>query len=108
MTKLVHCNKEPYDVYIGRPSKFGNPFTHIKNKETLAEFVVGSRKEALEKYREYILNNQELLDSLHELDGKILGCWCFDENSPSDEYVCHGQILIELINSEKIKKCFEK
>jgi len=25
-TKVVHCKKEPYDVYIGRPSKFGNPF----------------------------------------------------------------------------------
>jgi len=24
-TRVVHCKKEPYDVYIGRPSKWGNP-----------------------------------------------------------------------------------
>jgi len=24
---VVHCKKERYDVYIGRPSKWGNPFT---------------------------------------------------------------------------------
>jgi len=23
---VVHCKKSPYDVYIGRPSKWGNPF----------------------------------------------------------------------------------
>jgi hypothetical protein len=34
MTRVVHCKKEPYDVYIGRPSKYGNPFTHIKDKQT--------------------------------------------------------------------------
>ncbi len=26
--KVVHCKIEDYDVYIGRPSKFGNPFSH--------------------------------------------------------------------------------
>ena len=25
-TRVVNCKKEPYDVYIGRPSKWGNPF----------------------------------------------------------------------------------
>ena len=24
--KVVHCKKEKYDVYIGRPSKWGNPY----------------------------------------------------------------------------------
>jgi len=30
MIRVVHCKREPYDVYIGRGSKWGNPFTHIK------------------------------------------------------------------------------
>lgn len=25
-TKVVHCKREKYDVYIGRPSIFGNTF----------------------------------------------------------------------------------
>ena len=33
MTKVVHCKKELYDVYIGRPSKWGNPFSHIKEPD---------------------------------------------------------------------------
>lgn len=93
-TRVVHCKKESYDVYIGRPSKFGNPFTHIKDKQTKAEFIVETREEAVEKYREWILNQPELLSSLHELDGKTLGCWCKPKS-------CHGDILVELIEKQK-------
>jgi hypothetical protein len=25
---VVHCKKDKYDVYIVRPSKWGNPFSH--------------------------------------------------------------------------------
>ena len=64
---VVHCKKEKYDVYIGRPSKWGNPFVIGKD---------GTREEVIEKYREYILNKPELLKDLAELKGKILGCWC--------------------------------
>lgn len=24
--RVVHCKKESFDVYIGRPSRWGNPF----------------------------------------------------------------------------------
>jgi len=99
ITKVVHCNKEPYDVYIGRPSKWGNPYTHIKNKETLAEFIVETREEAIKKYREYILSKPDLINSLNELEGKTLGCWCKPDS-------CHGDILIELISKQQIKKLF--
>ena len=58
MTKVVHCNKESYDIYIGRPSKWGNPYTHHADKETLAEHIVETREEAIQKYKEYILNNE--------------------------------------------------
>ena len=87
--KVVHCKKEKYDVYIGRGSKWGNPFSHKKG--TQAKFVVGSREEAIEKYREYILSQQDLIDSLPELKDKVLGCWCAPKS-------CHGDVLIELVN----------
>lgn len=89
--RVVNKYKEKYDVYIGRGSKWGNSYTHIKNRETKAEFIVDSREESIEKYKEYLLNNKELMNSLYELKGKILGCFCKPKS-------CHGDILAELVN----------
>ena len=91
MCRIVHCRKESYDVYIGRPSKWGNPFTHIKDKDTKAEFIVESRQDAVNAYRQWISNQPELLKDLSELEGKVLGCWCKPKS-------CHGDVLIELAN----------
>lgn len=86
MTKVVNCNTEYYDVYIGRPSKWGNPFKIGRD---------GSRKEVIEKYRKYILSNDKLLKDLDELENKILGCWCKPKS-------CHGDVLVELVNKKGI------
>ena len=37
-TKIVHCKKEEYEVYIGRPTKWGNPYSHKDN--TIAKYKV--------------------------------------------------------------------
>jgi len=79
--KVVHCKKEYYDVYIGRPSKWGNPFTIGKD---------GTREEVVRKYRSYIMNKPDLLKDIHKLKDCILGCWC----SPK---ACHGDVIIDLI-----------
>ena len=81
-TTVVHCKKEPYDTYIGRPSKWGNPF--IVGKD-------GTREEVIQKYREWLLSQDELLASLPELKGRRLGCWCAPK-------ACHGDVLQELVN----------
>ena len=80
MTKVVHCKKEPYDIYIGRPSKWGNPFKIGRD---------GTREEVLEKYRKYLLSNKQLLRDVFVLKGKTLGCWCKPKG-------CHGDILAEI------------
>lgn len=36
-TRVVNCRRAPYDVYIGRGSKWGNPWTHLPLAGTLAE-----------------------------------------------------------------------
>lgn len=89
--KVVHCKKEPYDVYCGRPSKWGNPFSHQYG--TLAEYRVNTREEAIAAYRQWITEGEGrfLLKDLHELRGKTLGCWC----APRP---CHCDVLIELAN----------
>ena len=92
MTKSVHCKKEKYDVYVGRPTKWGNPFTYIKNRPTLADSYVGSQKEAADKYKKWIKTQPELMASLYELKDKTLGCWC-NKNSRD----CHCKVLIELV-----------
>lgn len=117
MCRVVHVNKSEYDVYIGRgrcpktgvESKYFNPFTHITHKPTLAEFTVENREQALESFREYLLNNEALMADILELDGKVLGCWCIDDSDkPPIPYVCHGQIILEVIEQIKLKKIFAK
>lgn len=80
--RVVHCKKEPYDVYIGRPSKWGNPFVIGKD---------GSRDEVIELYSNYLRIRLDLVGALPELKGKTLGCWC----APNP---CHGDILVRLAN----------
>ncbi len=95
LATVVNIKTDEYDVLICRPSKWGNPYTHIKNRYTKAEFIVKTRKEAIEKYKKYILNSPKLLNSLHELKGKKLGCVCKPKS-------CHGDILVELIEKTKL------
>lgn len=85
---VVHCKGAPYDVYIGRPSKWGNPFSHRPG--TLAEFRVATREEAIDRYREWIVTQPQLMRALPELQNKVLGCWC----SPK---ACHGDVLVDLV-----------
>lgn len=80
LTKVVHSKKAPYDVYIGRPSKWGNPFTIGKD---------GTREEVVEKYLTWVLTQPDLMADVHTLHGKTLGCWCAPQ-------MCHGDVLAEL------------
>ena len=92
MVKVVHFKKESYDVYIGRPSKWGNPFSHKEG--TIAMYKVNSREEAVNSYREWITKGEGkyLLRYLPELKDKTLGCWCHPQS-------CHGDVLKELVDN---------
>jgi len=94
-TRVVHRNKENYDVYIGRPSIWGNPYTHIKDRDTKAEFLVRNREEAIDKYREWIKSQPHLLEKLETLKGKVLACWCKPR-------ACHGDVLVELLREMNV------
>ena len=67
-------------------SKWYNPFTVRK---------CGSLNEVLKRYKQYLYSNRELLNDIHELQGKVLGCWC----KPN---LCHGDILTELVNDPSL------
>lgn len=85
MTRIVHCKKEPYDVYIGRPSKWGNPYIIGKD---------GTREEVIKKYEEHVRSSKILMRALPSLEGKVLGCWC-------PPRPCHGEVLIKLLEELK-------
>ncbi|WP_144473018.1 DUF4326 domain-containing protein [Bacillus pumilus] len=82
----------PYDIYIGRGSKWGNPFSHLSNTE--ADFKVDTREEAIRMYRLWLIKQPELIKSLRDLKGKTLGCFCKPKK-------CHGDILAEIANKLK-------
>lgn len=82
MNKLVvNCKTSSYDVYCGRPSKWGNPF-HIGKD--------GTRKEVIAKFKTYLFES-ELINDIEELRGKVLGCWC-------KPLPCHCDILAKIAN----------
>ncbi len=88
-TRLVNRHRVPgFDIYIGRGSKWGNPFLIGQD---------GTREEVIEKFREWIQTQPELMASFHELEGKTLGCSCKPK-------ACHGDVLIELLENMKEKK----
>lgn len=86
ITTVVNINThEPYDVYIGRPSKWGNPFR-------LSDYG-GDRELCLKVYRHWLCRPaQKALRQAarRELAGKRLGCFCAPQ-------ACHGHVLIEVI-----------
>lgn len=80
----------PNHVYIGRPSKWGNPFSHTP--DTLARHRVATREEAVAAYEAWLPQQPELMAALPELRGKTLWCWCAPQP-------CHGDVLARLANS---------
>jgi len=69
-------------VYVGRPTKWGNPFVIGRD---------GSRAVVIAKFRKFLLGSPELMGDLAELRGKDLVCFC----APLE---CHADVLLELAN----------
>lgn len=89
----------PNTVYVGRPTKWGNPF------DWMTFNAVGApkkRRKARDWYQDWIdgkldVYNDErddVLGSVRELTGKNLACWC-----PEDQ-PCHADILLQFANQQ--------
>lgn len=85
--KVVHCMREPFDIYIGRRhqrfpcgSEWGNPYVIGRH---------GNRSEVLAKYRAWVPTQPHLMAALPQLFRQRLGCWC-------KPHACHGDVLLEL------------
>jgi hypothetical protein len=95
-------------VYVGRPTRWGNPFlphvaveTDFATNETAPQFVVDCFREWLGgtgcdwwQGLESAKRRSAVLTGLHELRGRDLACWC-----PLDQ-PCHADVLLQLANAE--------
>lgn len=71
-------------VYIGRPSKWGNPFAIGPSQD---------RETVIRLYRDWIQTQPQLIEAAkRELKGKDLVCFC----APC---ACHGDVLLEIANA---------
>ncbi len=78
-------------VYVGRPTKWGNPFA-------VGDFGIPDRAAAVERFREWLDGRvvgptPPTARQIAELRGKYLACWC-----PLDGAPCHADVLLELAN----------
>ena len=72
-------------VYIGRGSKWGNPFRIG---------IDGDRAAVIAKYETWLCSQHHLLRALDELRGRNLLCFCAPK-------VCHGDLLLRLANASR-------
>jgi len=80
MTIVVNLLTQ-YDIFIGRGSKWGNPFAIGRD---------GTRERVIKMYEIHVRRSPDLIAALPELAGKRLGCYC----KPLD---CHGDVLVRLL-----------
>lgn len=100
--KQVSPNGLPI-IYIGRPSKWGNPFKvgepiwNPEDEDKMSLITPKNINECVELFRVYIEKGITrsytwMYKDLHELKGKNLSCWC-KIGEP-----CHADILLEIAN----------
>lgn len=100
-TDFTHWVAQPGSLYIGRNLRIGSqhgpisiPKSKWHNPNSLKQ--IPDLSENLRLYEQRIRTTPDLWNSLGELSGKEMGCWC-PLGSP-----CHGRVLICLFK-EKFK-----
>lgn len=84
-TVVVNKKYEDFDVYIGRGSRFGNPFCIGRD---------GDRDLVIKKYRGWFtkkLEDPQFKEAVLALKGKRLGCYC-------KPLPCHGDIIAKYLD----------
>jgi hypothetical protein len=97
-TRVVHRNKEPFDVLCDRTTPWGNPFSHKDG--TLAKWKAKDRRDSIDSFAFWALFSQDdeaiwIREHVHELRDKTLGCWC----AP---LACHCSILARMADGESL------
>lgn len=92
-TELVNVSRYgKEDVrMIDRSTEFGNPFRLEEDGGN------HTREESVEAYREWfkqkLKSDPEFRESVQQLKGETLGCWCKPKK-------CHGDIILEYLRGQ--------
>lgn len=85
----------PNTVYVGRPTKWGNPF--IVGRKNPYGTITKDRRHAWHIYLGFAPLCEELVAAAQaELKGKNLACWCPIDNPYED--CCHAAVLLKIAN----------
>jgi hypothetical protein len=93
-------------VYVGRPTRFGNPFTPEQywaagyggSYEVAVRHCVEAYAAWLKGEKHWAHGDLKPIPDLSELRGKDLACWCPLLDKNGNPVPCHAQVLIELAN----------
>ncbi len=107
-----HVGDNAFDV--SRAGILGNPYTHIKDRNTKATVKVKTRDQAIELYKEYFKTMMEsqdprskpfqrefrkIVDAYKKYDVVYIGCYCHLNES------CHGDFIIEQVIRTAVREC---
>ena len=109
-TQEQHYGDNVFDV--SRPNVLGNPYTHIKDRETKALVKVKNRDEAIDLYGPYFDKMYEtdsvfqkevdrLYDAIKNFDTIYIGCYCKLEER------CHSDIIIQKMTQRMMKEILD-
>jgi hypothetical protein len=90
----------PNTVYVGRPTKWGNPFI-VGRAGGAYTAKVRDQRHAWQLFRSVAIDNEKLIAAAQaELRGKNLACFCPLPTQPYEPDCCHAAVLLELANAE--------
>ena len=89
-----HKDAPPNAIYVGRPTKWGNPFKI--GDESYYPGTPMTRQDAVDHFRASVTPEMET-EIRQQLRGRDLVCWC----APKP---CHADILLEIANDETTPK----
>ncbi|NDC16182.1 MAG: DUF4326 domain-containing protein [Synechococcaceae bacterium WB9_2_170] len=74
----------PNTIYVGRPTKWGNPF----------DWQNHGHADAVSLFEQHLISNPALVAAARtQLAGRHLACWC------SPEKPCHADVLLSVANT---------
>ncbi len=106
-----HSGDNVFDVC--RPSVLGNPYTHIKDRETKALIKVKTREDAINLYKKYFNSMMtstdkeakvfqqafyKIVEAYKKYDIVYVGCFCKKNES------CHADFIVDEVIKSVVKE----
>lgn len=107
-----HVGDNVFDV--SRAGILGNPYTHIKDRNTKALIKVKTREQAIELYKAYfkkMMSSKDkeampfqrefrrIVDAYKNYDTVYVGCYCHLNEE------CHGDFIIDQVIKTAVREC---